>query len=108
MMGEARRTMLPVSIMGDPVKTAIALFMGELLTRVIQEHERNEALYAFLEGSVRLLEEQRRGVANFHICFLFRLGRFIGIEPDTGGYAPGRWWVPPCPPTACWRPPRRA
>ena len=92
MMGEARRTMLPVSIMGDPVKTAIALFMGELLTRVIQEHERNEALYAFLEGSVRLLEEQRRGVANFHICFLFRLGRFIGIEPDTGGYAHGRWF----------------
>lgn len=85
-----RRTSVPISITSDPVKTAIALFLGELLTRVIVEQERNEPLYDFIEAGVNLLENTSRGIANFHICFLFHLGRFIGIQPDTASYAPGR------------------
>ena len=87
-----RRTVLPLSITGDPAKTAIALFLGELLSRVIIEQERNELLYDFIEAGIDLLEHATRGVANFHICFLYHLGQFIGIQPDTGSYAPDRWF----------------
>ncbi|MBP5560681.1 MAG: DNA repair protein RecO [Muribaculaceae bacterium] len=87
-----RRTAVPVSISSEPTKTTIALFLGELLSRVIIEQERNEPLYDFLEASIDLLENATRGVANFHICFLYHLGQFIGIQPDTGSYAPERWF----------------
>ena len=29
-------------------------------------------------------------LGNFHLCFLYRLGRFIGIEPDVSTYQYGR------------------
>ena len=32
------------------------------------------------------------GVANFHICFLFHLGAFLGIEPDVESYLEGYWF----------------
>ncbi len=73
----------------DPVKNAVALFITELLSHVIVEQERNAALFAFIVGSVRLLDKAKEGTANFHICFLYNLGVFIGIEPDTSTYQPG-------------------
>lgn len=74
----------------DPVKNAIALFVTELLSHVIVEQERNSALFSFLTGSIAFLDKAREGVANFHICFLYNLGVFIGIEPDSATYRPGR------------------
>ena len=76
----------------DPVKSAIAMFMSELLTRTIQESERNAQLWEYLFRSVQLLDSIDDGVANFHICFLYNLGAFIGIQPDTGTYMPGYWF----------------
>ncbi|MDD7342306.1 MAG: DNA repair protein RecO C-terminal domain-containing protein [Bacteroidales bacterium] len=76
----------------DPVKNALAMFITEVLTHSIQEYEENAALYAYIATSVQLLECLRRGVANFHICFLYGLGRLMGIEPDTRGYRDGYWF----------------
>lgn len=73
----------------DPVKNAIALFVTELLSHVIVEQERNAPLFSFLTGAVRLLDRVNEGTANFHICFLYNLGVFIGIEPDRSTYSPG-------------------
>ena len=37
-----------------------------------------------------LLDRQPTGsVANFHLMFLYGLGRFLGIEPDVSGYRQG-------------------
>ena len=89
---DLRRTHQLVNIYSDPVKSAIAMFVSELLTHCIQEQERNQAMFGYIENSVKLLEEARRGVANFHICFLYHLGVFIGIEPDMGTYSDGCWF----------------
>ena len=86
---DVQRDTMPVALLSDPAKAAIALFMGELLSRVIVEQERNEPLYDYIEAGVNLLNEATRGVANFHICFLYHLGQFIGIQPDVATYAPG-------------------
>ena len=79
------------NLYGNPVKTAIAMYVSELLSRVVVEQERNRVLFDFIEGSVRLLDGLERGVGNFHLCFTFRLGGLIGIEPDVGSYRDG-WW----------------
>ncbi len=81
------------AIYSDPPRVAIAMFVSELLCRTIVEHERNEALFAFIEASVLTLEHLRSdAVANFHLLFLYRLGAHLGIEPNMETYATGRWF----------------
>ena len=62
------------SLRADPVKSMVAMFVSELLSRSVQESEGNEPLFRFITTSVRLLDSLQHGVANFHICFLFHLG----------------------------------
>ena len=84
------RCLMPLpQIHTDPVRNAIAMFLTELLSHVIQEQERNMPLFSFITGSVQLLDKEKEGIANFHICFLYNLGVFIGIEPDRDTYRPG-------------------
>ena len=66
------------------------MFMAELLGTVLTESQEDAALYAFLVDSIERFDSMSRGVANFHLAFLYRLGRYIGIEPDVSTYAPGR------------------
>ncbi len=76
----------------DPIKNAIALFLTEILSHIIVEREQNHPLFAYIATSIRLLNEIERGASNFHICFLYHLGAFIGIEPDTSTYRSERYF----------------
>lgn len=87
---EARCLVPLAEIHADPVKNAVALFLTELLSHVIVEQERNAPLFSFIANSVQVLDKAEAGVSNFHICFLYNLGLFIGIEPDSGTYSPGK------------------
>ena len=49
---EVRRNYPLLTIYSDPVKNAIALFISELLTHVIQEPEGNDPLFRYIEQSV--------------------------------------------------------
>lgn len=73
----------------DPVKMSMAMFLTELLGVVLPEGEADVMLFDFLADAVAALDSVADGNANFHLAFLYRLGRFIGIEPDTGTYRPG-------------------
>lgn len=89
---EVRRNYPLLTIYSDPVKNAIALFISELLTHVIQEPEGNDPLFRYIEQSVQLLEEMPGQVANFHICFLYHLGAHLGIQPNVESYREGYWF----------------
>ena len=89
---DVQRIAMLHSIYSDPIKNIIAMFMSELLSRCIQEHEQNMVLFSFLKSSILRLEETRNSVANFHICFLYRLGAFIGIQPDVDSYREDYWF----------------
>ncbi|MBO4870995.1 MAG: DNA repair protein RecO [Muribaculaceae bacterium] len=80
------------SLYGDPAKSAVAMFVGEVLSHVIQEQESNMALFRYIEAAVMTLEELEQGVANFHICFLYHLGAHLGIQPDMDTYQEGAWF----------------
>ena len=65
----------------DIVKSTIALFLSELLYRLIMEGEPDPGLYRFVEESVAELDGMGDGVANFHLWFLVRLTEYMGYAP---------------------------
>lgn len=74
----------------DPVKQMMALFLAEVLTAVLQGGGADEGMYDFLEMVIRILDNaDARQTANFHLCFLYGLGRRLGIEPDVSTYVDG-------------------
>ena len=81
-LSEVRPFVLYSSIPYDPCKSAVALYLAEFLTRALREESDNAAIFTFLESSLRWLDEADEGFANFHILFLLRLTRFLGIAPN--------------------------
>jgi DNA repair protein RecO (recombination protein O) len=66
----------------DISKNAMTLFLAEMLGNCIQEVVRNTPLFNFLEAALQWLDTHER-FANFHLCFLPELSRYLGFYPDT-------------------------
>ncbi|MCC1485474.1 DNA repair protein RecO [Winogradskyella immobilis] len=62
-------------------KSAIVLFLSELLAMVLREEEQNKDLYHFLETAFQYLDTEEH-FANFHLLFLLKLTRYLGFQPD--------------------------
>lgn len=88
---EVRAGFVLQSLPFDVCKSTVALFMAEVLYRLVRESEPNEALFDFVWGSVAELDAMREGVANFHLWFLAHLSRLLGFCPGND-YAPGDWF----------------
>ena len=73
------------------VLQSIALFMAEVLYRLVKESEANAMLFDFVWGSVEALDAASEGVANFHLWFLSNLCRFLGFSPGNE-YMPAAWF----------------
>lgn len=86
---EARSAYPFSSLPYDPYKSSIALFLSEFLCRALREEAENRPLFAYLQHSVVWLDECRSGFANFHLVFLMRLSRFLGLYPNLEGYSEG-------------------
>lgn len=79
-----------VSLPYHPVKSVIALFLQEFLYRAIREEgEPNEALYSYVIHAVHWLDMAEKDFANFHLVFLMRIARFLGLHPNIENYQPG-------------------
>lgn len=76
----------------DPYKSAIALFLSEFLYRAVREEVENRPLFAYLQHSMIWLDECRDGFANFHLVFLMRLSRFLGLYPNLEDYQSGDYF----------------
>lgn len=91
------RDVRPMAVMspvatGDVVKMALAAFMAEVLGLLLRERTPDEHLFDFVASMAAELAAAGPGVANFHLMFLYRLSRFLGVEPDVATYAPGRFF----------------
>ena len=80
------------SIPYNPFKSAIALFIAEFLYRALREETENIPLYAYLLNSIQWLDGCERNFANFHLVFLMRLSRFLGLYPNTEEYHRGDYF----------------
>lgn len=74
------------SIYFNPIKSSIALFLSEFLNRLLRDAMPDQDMWLFIVHSLQQLDSMNRGVANFHIYFLFALAEYLGIAPDTTKY----------------------
>lgn len=86
---EARLWVALNSVPYDPYKTGIALFLAEFLQRALSDEVDNEPLFAYLVHSIEWLDACETDFANFHLVFLMRLSRFLGLYPNTDTFCEG-------------------
>ena len=94
---DVRGIILPPS--GSPIATVQALFLADLLGALLREPLPDAPLFAYLRQSAATLAQAAlhndagtraaRLLPNFHLSFMLRLQRFLGIEPDWSTYRPG-------------------
>ena len=65
------------------IKSTQAIFLAEILSKTIHEHESYPEMYDFIKSALMYFDLMEEGVANFHIYFLFRLTEYLGFMPDT-------------------------
>jgi DNA repair protein RecO (recombination protein O) len=67
----------------DVTKSTIALFVTEMLNKVLKEEAGSPVLFKFLSDSVLFLEQARTNYENFHLSFLLKLSFFLGFGPES-------------------------
>ena len=70
------------SISFDHHKSSQALFLSEVLYKVLKEEDSNPELFNFLEHSLQLLDISDGGTVNFHLIFLVQLTKYMGFIPE--------------------------
>ena len=88
---EVRAGFVLQSLPFDVRKSTMALFMAEVLYRLVRESEPNRPLFDFVWGSAEALDAMDEGVPNFHLWFLANLSRFLGFCPGND-YSAGDWF----------------
>ena len=63
------------------VKSAIAMFLAEILSQALKEEEQNLPLYDYLEASFIWLDTNSE-ISNAHLLFLLELTKYLGFYPD--------------------------
>ncbi len=65
----------------DVKKSGQAIFMAEVLYKTIRQEEPDPSLFDFLQHSIAYFDLHSEGSANFHLLFLIKLTKFLGILP---------------------------
>lgn len=76
----------------DPCKSAIALFLSEVLSRVLRHEAAGSPLFDYLVFSLQWLDAAGRAYSSFHLVFLTRLTRFLGFYPNVDGWHEGDYF----------------
>ncbi|MGY5850656.1 DNA repair protein RecO [Salegentibacter sp. F14] len=69
------------SLHTDVVKSALVMFLAEVLRNSIQEEEANCELFNFIDDSFVMLDQTAQ-FGNFHLLFLLKLSAYLGFSPD--------------------------
>jgi DNA repair protein RecO (recombination protein O) len=73
-------------------RSAIVLFIAEILYKTINEHESYPEMYDFIKNSLLYFDLMEEGASNFHLWFLYRLTEYLGFLPDTGNSGFQGWF----------------
>lgn len=79
---EVNRAIPLNSIPFDISKSTQALFIAEVLYRVVKEEESNPMLAHFLIHTIQYLDALEEPFADFHILFMFQLSKHLGFYPQ--------------------------
>ncbi len=89
---DMRAAVVTPSLSSHPIKTALAMFLAEVLLGVLNENGQSDLpMWQLISESVVELDmADDEQLANFHLLFLYRLGVLLGIEPDISTWQEGR------------------
>ena len=76
-------------IPGDMIKSAIAIFLAEVIYRSIREEEASPSLFAFLHNGIQILDLSPVSCSRFHIFFMIHFSRHLGFFPN-GNFTRGQ------------------
>jgi DNA repair protein RecO (recombination protein O) len=79
---EVRTNTVYTSLHSHILKSAVVMFLSEILATTLQEEEKNDALYSYLETTLLWFDADTE-YANFHLLFLLKLSKYLGFYPDT-------------------------
>ena len=69
------------TLFSEMKKSAILMYVAELLSKSLTEQEQNLALYDFIVHSLQWLDLTEENYANFPLFFTLELSRFLGFYP---------------------------
>jgi DNA repair protein RecO (recombination protein O) len=75
------------NISSDIRKSSMAIFLNEILIKVLKEEDSDVSLFNFLFNAIQLLDITPGSCNNFHLRFLISLSSFAGFFPS-GAYSP--------------------
>lgn len=75
----------------DITKSTQAIFIAEVLYRVVREEEPNPMLAIFLINTIQYLDTMEEASPDFHIIFMFQLSRHLGFYPQNN-FGQGRFF----------------
>ncbi|MDR0864559.1 MAG: recombination protein O N-terminal domain-containing protein [Candidatus Symbiothrix sp.] len=81
-----------ISLLNNPVKSTISIFLVEFIGKVVRDAQPDKLLFDYIFRSVQVLELYDKNYANFHLVFMIRLSQFLGFYPDSGGYVKGMYF----------------
>lgn len=81
-VSELRNVPLFESLPYDLTKSSLALFLNEVLYKVVKHHHEDPPLFEFIFHSIALLDRMETGLNNFHLWFLSHLSRYLGFYPE--------------------------
>lgn len=68
------------SIPFDILKSTLAMFITEILSKALKEEAEDRALFSFIAESLMTLDKMEHGFESFHIQFLCRLSTYLGFS----------------------------
>lgn len=89
---EAQRQFPLYSLNVNVIKVSFAFFLSEFLAKVLYETSENKLIFSFIKESILELESKEKGLANFHLSFMFQLAQFLGISPNLDDYKRGAYF----------------
>lgn len=81
-----------VSIPYEPMKSVVAMFLGEMLYYSLRNEAKNERLFEFLVQSFAWYDMAVSNYVNFHLAFLIKLMRYLGFWPNCDESGEGRFF----------------
>ncbi|NGM74618.1 DNA repair protein RecO [Sphingobacterium sp. SGL-16] len=64
-------------------KSSVAIFLNEILYKVLKQQQPDPHLFNFIQQSILWLDQTDEPIQNFHLCFLMKLSRFLGYMPSS-------------------------
>ncbi len=100
------------TLASDPAKMTTGMFLQEFLYHALKHEVANRPLFDYIVTGLTWLDRNGSGVANFHLAFVIRLTRYLGLWPSAEHWREGcvfdlkegemashvpahRFWLPP-------------